>query len=107
MRRALGLVPDAFVRRLGWVSRNLPPRKFDKVFGVRRSDRELILWAATEAYTDWSKARVTRLAVNPGEPPWVTLAALLDECAQAMARAMGDKDAELPRRRPVLASTGC
>ena len=101
-QRALSLVPDVFLRAVGYAARDVPPPKRalqemveggpgGRGYPVRRSDREVVRFLERKWSAHWYPTRVERMRENPDETTFETLSWLLDECAREMAAQMGQE----------------
>jgi hypothetical protein len=94
--RALSLVPNVFLRAVGYAAREIaPPKRVlegDAVrFAIRRSDREVVRFLERKWSAHWYPARVERMHENPDETTFETLSWLLDQVAREMAAQMGQE----------------
>ena len=95
--RALSLVPDVFLRAVGYAARDIPPPKgalramVEGNYPVRRSDREVVRFLERKWSAHWYPTRAGRMRENPDETTFETLSWLLDACAREMALQMGQE----------------
>lgn len=96
-QRALSLVPDVFLRAVGYAARDVPPPKralramVEGNYPVRRSDREVVRFLERKWSAHWYPTRAGRMRENPDETTFETLSWLLDACAREMALQMGQE----------------